>query len=220
MKAEIYYYFWASFHRKIIDKIHERYRHLYHGTVLDVGGRDRGKFKKPKKLVTKWIFADIEPKHNPDIVLDIADMHMIDRETIDVLSAIQIFCAVEKIELALNECHRVLKKDGHFLIASPFIYPVVNDPTDYQRWTRAKWILELQKRGFKIEVIEDLGHYFTVMADFLNLGFKATPWIISKLLLVFRPLLSLLASFDNISWIKKNPLLSTFTMGYFIVARK
>jgi len=42
--------------------------------VLDIGGRNRGKFIKPKDKVEKWIFADIESKHKPDIVVDVCDI--------------------------------------------------------------------------------------------------------------------------------------------------
>lgn len=55
---------WASYRRKMLDYLQDYYKYLYKGVVLDIGGRDRGKFKKPKEKVKDWIFADINPEHN------------------------------------------------------------------------------------------------------------------------------------------------------------
>ena len=100
LKKNIQYYFWASYRRKILDELLEKNKHYYKGIVLDIGGRDRGKFKKPKDKVKKWIFADIEEKHKPDIVLDVANMKDIKDESIDIINAIELFEHVEKIEKA------------------------------------------------------------------------------------------------------------------------
>ena len=72
MNKSLKYYFWATYHRKKLDELQEKHKRVYKGIVLDIGGRDRGKFIKPKNNVKKWIFADIEKKHNPDLVLDVA----------------------------------------------------------------------------------------------------------------------------------------------------
>lgn len=54
MKKKIKYYFGTSNRRKILDALQQKYSHLYQGVVLDIGGRDRGKFKKPKDRVKNW----------------------------------------------------------------------------------------------------------------------------------------------------------------------
>ena len=36
-------------------------------------------------------FADIESKHNPDIILDVADMNMFLNNSIDYISAMELF---------------------------------------------------------------------------------------------------------------------------------
>ncbi len=107
-KKAISYYFWATYRRKILDRLLEEDKHYYKGIVLDIGGRDRGRFEKPKDKVEKWVFADIEEKHKPDIVLDITDMVSINDKSIDVINAIETLEHVEKPERALSECHRVL----------------------------------------------------------------------------------------------------------------
>lgn len=103
MFKKIRYYLWASYRRRLLDKLQNKYSFLYKGIVLDIGGRDRGMFKKPKDKVEKWIFADIESKHNPDIILDVADMNMFLNSSIDCISAMELFEHVEKIEKGWNK---------------------------------------------------------------------------------------------------------------------
>jgi len=133
MLENIKYYFWATYRRKLLDKFLEENESHYKGIVLDVGGRDRGKFKKPKDEVEKWIFADIEDKYQPDIILDVSNMNEIKDESVDVINAIELFEHVEDIEKGLRECHRVLKNDGIMILSVPFLYPIHADPFDFQR---------------------------------------------------------------------------------------
>ena len=84
-------YKWLSYRRIMLDSVQEKYKSLYEGVILDIGGKDLGKFTKPKERVKKWIFADINEEHNPDIVLDVANMEQIESNSIDVvLSLIHI----------------------------------------------------------------------------------------------------------------------------------
>lgn len=129
----IQYYLGATYHRKILDKLLGKNKHYYQGVVLDIGGRDRGRFNKPKHKVEKWIFADIEERHNPDIVLDVCDMNQITSDSIDVINATEIFEHIENPEKGLEECYRVLKKDGVLMLSMPFLFPIHADPPDFQR---------------------------------------------------------------------------------------
>lgn len=214
------YYFWATYRRKNLDKLQERYKNLYHGVVLDIGGRDRGKFKKPKDKVEKWIFADIEKKHNPDLVLDVANMRGIKSKSIDVVNAMELFEHVEKIDKGLDECYRVLKRGGRLMISVPFLYPIHADPYDFQRWTETKWRKELTNRYFEIENFEIMGRYFTVHCGMIRELIEALPKILRYLLRISYPFLDLLARLDNRNIIKENKILNKYHGGYFIVAKK
>jgi len=57
-------------------------------------------------------------EHNPDIVLDVANMKNMGDESIDVINAIELFEHVEDIEKSLDECYRILKKGGIMIISS------------------------------------------------------------------------------------------------------
>lgn len=92
------YYLHSTYRRKLLDKLQKQHNSLYHGIVLDIGGRDRGAYKKPKNEVDKWIFVDIEAKHKPDMVLDVANMHELQDNSVDIINAMELFEHVEKIE--------------------------------------------------------------------------------------------------------------------------
>lgn len=214
------YYFYASYRRKLIDKLQEKNKGFYRGTVLDIGGRDRGIFRSPKDKVERWITADIEPSRKPDMVLDVADMNGITAESIDVVNAIELFEHVEKINDGLKECSRVLKRGGLIIISVPFLFPIHADPYDFQRWTEKKWRDELDKREFSIQSLDILGKFFTVSGDMLKAMFESLPPLIRHLQIVVYPLIDLIVSLDNIKAIREHRRLGKYHGGYFIIAKK
>ena len=133
MKLYLQYYFWATYRRKLLDKLLEKSKYYYKGIVLDIDDRDKGKFKKPRNKVERWIFADVEEKYKPDIILDVCEMKKIKDESIDVINTIELFEHVENSEKGLLECFRVLKKGGVMILSVPFLHPIHADPYDFQR---------------------------------------------------------------------------------------
>lgn len=209
----------CSFRRLLLDNFQKKYAFLYKGVVLDIGGRDRGLFKKPKQEVKKWIFADIESTHNPDIVLDVANMNNIFDKSIDVINAIELFEHVEKIEDGLRECYRVLKDDGLMIISVPFLFQIHGDPYDYQRWTIEKWRMELKKYNFKINKIEIMGRVFTLLADIIRNIFNSLPRPVNRISYLFYPFLLFLSKIDNTRFVLKSNL-KNYHGGYFMIIKK
>lgn len=212
------YYKRASYRRKMLDSLLEKYKHIYKGIVLDIGGRDRGIFKKPKDKVDKWIFADINPNYKPDIILDVTDMRQIQSESIDVINAIELFEHVNNINKGLKECFRVLKKNGVIIISVPFLANIHSDPFDFQRWTFTKWKLQLRKTGFTINKFFIMGKYYTLLSQMLKTRIDTLPRGGFLLFRIFRPILDWLSHFDNN--IKNNEILDSYHNGYFIIATK
>jgi len=203
----------------MLDYLQDYYKHLYKGVVLDIGGRDRGKFNKPKNKVKKWIFADINRDYDPDIILDITNMEQIESDSIDVINAIELFEHVRDIKKGLKESYRVLKKNGFIFISIPFLFPIHADPFDFQRWTHSKWQIELNIVGFKIHKFIVMGRFYTHLAEMLKVNLKEN--ILGKKFLRFLlPFLDLIMRFDNKSKVKKNPKLNRYHNGYFIIAQK
>jgi len=210
---------WATYRRIILDHLQNYYKYLYKGIVLDLGGRDRGNFIKPKEKVDKWIFADINREYNPDIILDVANMHQINSNSIDVINAIELFEHVQEITIGLKESYRILKKGGIIIISAPFMFPIHADPFDYHRWTDYKWKIELKKIGFKIEKLIVMGNFYTLLAEMLKVKLK-TNYSTRKLLGFFLPFLDLIVRIDIKSGAKNKLKLNNYHNGYFIIAKK
>lgn len=220
MRNKLAYYFGSTCRRHEIDALQKKYSSEYKGVVLDIGGRDRGAFKKPKGKVEKWIFTDIEEKHHPDIVADVSNMHMIETESIDIANAMELFEHVEKIEKGIAECYRVLKKGGKLMMSVPFLFPVHADPYDFQRWTITKWEDVLKNYGFMIEKAEITGRFFTVLSDMNKTLVKSMPFGIRHIGYLSFPFFDLLRKLDKTNRIKNHPKLGKYHGGYFIIAKK
>jgi SAM-dependent methyltransferase len=215
------YYLWSSYRRKALDRLQERYSHLYEGIVLDIGGRDRGRFEKPKKRVKRWIFADVNEAHEPDVVLDVAEMGSTFADnSIDIVNAMELFEHVERIEKGLNECYRVLKDQGRMILSAPFLYPVHGDPFDFQRWTGEKWRNALESIGFRIEHLEVTGGFFSVLGDMVKTLVHTFPFPVNRVCQLFYPILDLVVLLDRSSLANVNPKIKGYQGGYFIVTVK
>ncbi|MFX1384255.1 MAG: methyltransferase domain-containing protein [Promethearchaeota archaeon] len=218
------YYYWASYRRKMLDLLQERYKDLYMGIVLDIGGRDRGQFKKPKDKVEKWIFADINENHKPDMVLDVMNMNSIDEGCIDVVNAIELFEHVKDVDKGLKECFRVLKYGGKLILSSPFLIHLHADPFDFQRFTYLQWKKKLENVGFEVLNIIIMGRYFThfseMIKDLLKAGERRRIHGSTLFLKIIHPFLDRIRNLDQKSFIKNDPRLKNYHTGYFIIARK
>jgi SAM-dependent methyltransferase len=213
----------ASLRRKVLDIMLVSVSDFFtpNSVVLDIGGRDRGCFEKPRNKVKKWIFADIEPKHNPDIVLDVSDMKVVKNLTIDIIVATELFEHVSEPELGLKECFRVLRKGGHMILSAPFLYRVHGDPYDFQRWTDTKWKKELTETGFEIERLEVMGRYFSTVADGWKFFASTLPKIIRYPLYLCLWYVDRVAEkLDKTQAVINSPMLGSFHGGYFIVVKK
>jgi SAM-dependent methyltransferase len=219
-RAGIMYWYQATCRRRFLDRWLGRHQHLFRGTVLDIGGRDRGRFRKPKGQVQKWIFADIEAAHHPDVVLDVTRMQAIHDTSIDVVLAMELFEHVNDVNKGLEECYRVLKPGGACIISAPFLYPIHGDPMDFQRWTEQKWQTHLTKSGFTVERIDVTGRYFMVLGDMLRDGIKTLPRFVRILFLPWLFLTAGLVWLDDFPWVRRSPRLGRYHAGYCIIARR
>lgn len=216
-----YYNRGFSIYRNNLNYFLYKHRNLYHGIVLDIGGRELGINKALKKNVDKWIIADIDGKTNPDIKLDVTEMPQIEKNSIDVINANELFEHVYNINQGLSECARVLKKDGLLIVSVPFLHYVHG--IDYQRWTYIKWKKELKNYGFHIEKFIILGKFYSYLSEMLKTLIIEKTKNLSLFKVILRrlsfPILDLIAKFDTKRFVKNNPKLNAFHCGYFIIAR-
>ncbi len=211
-----------SFRRYYLDRLLKEYEYLMRGRVLDIGGKrnnPRGEFKPPLKKIISWQYLNIDKATGPDFHCE-ASKIPVDKETFDTVLFCEVLEHLEDPEAAISEIHRVLKPGGNFVMSIPLLYQVHPDPYDYQRWTEAKILRELSKKGFKDIAIKPMGGFFAVVSD-LSRSFlarsprpRAASMKIAGLIyhLSLGPFQLLDRKFD---WIN-----SYITTGYFVVAKK
>ena len=201
-----------TFRRYYLDKV--LISTSFYGKVLDVGGKKdnkRGIFRPPLDTVVSWEYLNIDESTNPDYSCS-ADNIPVDDNTFDIIILAEVVEHLENPIDALQECYRVLKKDGRIITTIPFLNALHADPYDFQRWTDVKIENELSKIGFKNISIKPMGGKAAVIYDLLN--FSQTPTSFKTR--IFRKILQMISSIFKILD-KPNRFITT---GYFIEAKK
>jgi ubiquinone/menaquinone biosynthesis C-methylase UbiE len=211
-----------TFRRYYLDKF--LFNVFFKGKILDIGGKKdnkRGLFRPPLDKVDSWEYLNIDETTNPDYSCS-ADDIPVDDETFDMVMLAEVIEHLEKPAEVLNECSRVLKKDGKLIATIPFMYALHADPYDFQRWTDVKIRLELEKIGFQNIQIEAMGSVFAVIYDLLhvslNMESKNRDAIKNKIIRKFiMPVLSKIFLWLDRKYMYKS---KSITTGYSIEAIK
>lgn len=128
------------------------------GRVLDVGCADR------------WIESALAPDAsyigldypatgrdlyhaNPTVYADAARLPFIDA-SFDTVVMLEVLEHVELPQAALSEASRVLRPGGRLLLTMPFLYPMHDEPHDYQRYTTHGLKREIHSAGLRIEGLD------------------------------------------------------------------
>ena len=84
---------------------------------------------------TDAISIDIDPDRKPDLVMDATAMTFADR-TFDAVYMMEVLEHVKDPQAALSEVRRVLKDGGRFVLSTPFVFGIHEEPWDFWRFTR------------------------------------------------------------------------------------
>jgi len=131
------------------------------GRLLDIGCGH-----KPYQEMIRcreYIGMEMTDKFKPDIVGDVRNMHMFESNTFDSILSNQVLEHIDNVGQALREMQRVLKPGGYCVLTAPFIARLHGLPHDYWRFSISGLRYLLEKSGFKVEVIEAMGGYFTTL---------------------------------------------------------
>ena len=137
-------------------------RGIESGTVLDIGCSDRWACRYLDPSV-RYIGLDYPATSRglygtfPDVYGDARALPF-DSETFDAVLLFDVLEHLEAPEAALSEIARVLRHDGVLFIAVPFLYPMHDEPYDFQRLTAYGLRRDLKAAGFQnIDVNPELG---------------------------------------------------------------
>ena len=199
---------------------------------MDLGGvrgEDMG-FRRPD---AQYIYANLSRGAGADALADAE--HVPFREGVfDSLLCAETLEHLQDPYRCLDEIWRVLKPGGTCVITMPFMYRHHRNPSDFQRWTHEKFILELGvKREFKVMAIVPRGGWLTCVANDLILGatgidqtgnvpaflfrvmLRGTGFVLSKCSYLLFRLDDWLCNEDNFKGI-----LYRWTTGFVVVAEK
>jgi SAM-dependent methyltransferase len=132
------------------------------GIILDIGAADR------------WIAAHLDREASylaldypatgnefyasrPDIFADARALPLADA-TVDAVVCLEVIEHVPDPGRALQEIARVLRPGGAAWISMPFLYPVHNEPFDFQRYTRYGLGRDAERAGLEIVELHRDGH--------------------------------------------------------------
>jgi len=128
------------------------------GRTLDVGCADRWlESSIPKGC--KYVGLDFPSTGDamylsqPDIFADAATLPFRD-SSFDTVVLFEVLEHVKHPQNAIREASRVLRSDGKLLLTMPFLYPMHDEPHDYQRYTRHGLAREADTAGLRVEMLE------------------------------------------------------------------
>lgn len=209
-----------SYRRQLLDKDLEEYKHRFTGRVLDIGGgTKRGSFKRPEGEGIEWIVLDNNLKHRPDILADAQHLPIKDG-VIRAIKCTEVLEYLSSPEQAVLELCRVLEPKGTMVVSMPFNTGIHYDG-DYVRYTH--WYLQhvfMLNETLGTVSIKRQGAYFTVLCYMLKQAVLNTKSRTRWLLYWTFPILDLITKLDNCDFVKQSMFLSSYTTGYFVIARK
>jgi glycosyltransferase involved in cell wall biosynthesis len=148
------------------------------GTLIDLGCGEMPykHFILSNSKVDKYIGLDIEnpiyQKNNqPDMFWDGKIIPM-NKNSVDILMATELFEHLPDIQSVLNEINRVLKPGGLLFFTVPFLWPLHDVPFDEYRYTPFALKRHLKKAGLNSIKIEPFGGWNASLAQMLGLWLK------------------------------------------------
>ena len=131
---------------------------------------------------------------------------------------ILIFNVLEHINDSSNtfkEMKRILKKNGKFIVSTPFLYQVHGAPQDYFRFTKAFFLEKLKENGFKKIKIKCLGYGpFVACFSIIYSYIKYLP-LINHIVLLMCYLIDFI-----LQLFVKTKLNEIYPIGIFLIAKK
>lgn len=132
------------------------------GVILDIGAADR------------WISAHLPPGTNyvaldypatgnefynaqPDIFADACNLPLAD-QCVDGVVCLEVIEHVPDPARAIKEIARVLKPGGTAWVSMPFLYPLHNEPFDFQRYTEFGLRRDMARASLEVVSLDRTGH--------------------------------------------------------------
>jgi len=111
----------------------------------------------------RYIKADLVDNEDADIKFGENEHLPLKDKSIDLIISTQVLEHVHRVTFYLQECKRLLKKDGILLLSTHGVWPYHPYPADYHRWTKAGLKTTLTDAGFMcLKITSVLGPFASV----------------------------------------------------------
>jgi SAM-dependent methyltransferase len=196
-------------------------REFFKGSLIDIGCGAKPYRETLAPFVTQHVGVDHEAtthgKSNIDHFGTAYDIP-VGSEAFDCALCTAVLEHLEEPELALRECHRVLKRGGVAVYSVPFIWHLHEEPRDFYRYSKHGLKYLFEKVGFEIIEIKALSGFWVTFGELfvyniyrLNRGFLRFIPIVPAVGLIVQGLSYL---FDKVDKTEQ------WTWMYMVVARK
>jgi SAM-dependent methyltransferase len=156
------------------------------GKVLDIGAGRLAYQKMLLQYCEEYKSVDFKKTNEKlDYVADAQDMKKVIKDNqFDTVFCSQVLEHIPEPQKAINEIHRVLKKDCHAILSVPFLGYLHNEPYDFFRYTKYSLKFMGEKAGFEVLKIQESGGLFSFMGyvwSTLFVGFFSGFPVINKI---------------------------------------
>lgn len=132
------------------------------GVILDIGAADRW-ISAHLPPTTSYIALDYPATGNefydarPDIFADACSLPLAD-QCMDGVVCLEVIEHVPDPARAITEIARVLKPGGRAWVSMPFLYPLHNEPFDFQRYTEFGLRRDMARASLEVMSLDRTGH--------------------------------------------------------------
>lgn len=128
---------------------------IYEFGSLQVPGQEKFADLRPFFPGKKYVGADMRQGPGVDVLLNLHNVKLPD-ESVGSVLILDTLEHVEFVHKAMNEIHRILKRNGIVVISSVMNFPIHDYPFDYWRFTPEAFISLL--KPFKSVIVESAGN--------------------------------------------------------------
>ena len=139
----------------------ERTLPTFHGRVLDIGAGNQP-FRAYLPDDVHYFALEVVPIPGNDVIASVLALPFTS-ETFDHAICTEVLEHVPEPAQALREIHRVVRPGGQVYITVPMTWGHHYIPHDYYRYTRYGLLYLLEKTGFRVERVYQIGGLFTAM---------------------------------------------------------
>lgn len=203
-------------HFKVVKKALKKYAR---SSLLDIGCGEKPFKSVCEVLVSKHIGLEhLESIHNKEEVNIFATAYNtgLTPNSFDTILCTSVLEHLEKPQDAILEMYRVLKKGGHVILTTNFLWHIHEKPRDFFRFTNYGLEYLFKRAGFDVIEIKPFSGFIVTFAQELLYFLRSFRVGIFKLFIAlfafFVQLIAQILSFFDRS--------DRFTWGYIVIARK